>query len=147
MAVLKIKGALVVMNAMISSASGLRVHMTKMDVIANNIANVNTKDFQSSRVTLQDSFSQTIQQARQARNGNAGTNPMQVGSGVSLASIDRLETQGAMRIVDGETEVMSNTDLAVEITTMITTQRAFEANARVIPVADSMLEELVNLKA
>ena len=135
------------MNAMISSASGLGVHMTKMDVIANNIANVNTNDFQSSRVTLQDSFSQTIQQARQARNGIAGTNPMQVGNGVSLASIDRLETQGAMRIVDGETEVMSNTDLAVEITSMITTQRTFEANARVIPVVDSMLEELVNLRA
>ena len=38
---------------MLSSSSGLRVHMTKMDVIANNIANVNTNDFQSSRVTME----------------------------------------------------------------------------------------------
>ena len=41
---------------------------------------------------------------------------------------------------------MSNTDLAVEMTSMIATQRAFEANARVIPVVNSMLEELVNLR-
>ena len=44
-------------------------------------------------------------------------------------------------------ETMSNTDLAVEMTTMITSQRGFEANARVITVADEMLEELVDLKA
>jgi len=118
-------------NAMISSASGLRVHQTKMDVIAHNIANVNTNDFQASRVTFKDS----VHQARQA------------GTGVSLASIDRTETPGAMRIVDGNVETMSNTDLAIEITSMITTQRAFEANARVIPVADEMLDEVVNLRA
>ena len=135
------------MNSMFSSASGLRVHMTKMDVIANNIANVNTNDFQASRVTLKESFSQTIEQARQAANNNAGRNPMQVGSGVSVASIDRIETPGAKRVVDGNIETMSNTDLAIEITSMITTQRAFEANARIIPVADSMMEEVVNLRA
>jgi len=133
-------------NSMLSSASALRTHVTKMDVTANNIANVNTNGFQASRVTLTDSFSQTIQRARQAANNNAGTNSMQAGSGVSLGSIDRLETQGAKRIVDGEVEIMSNTDLAVEMTTMITTQRAFEANARVIPVADEMFEELANLR-
>ena len=121
-------------NAMLSSASGLRVHKTKMDVIANNIANVNTPGFQSSRVALKESFAQTIQQARQ-----------QVGTGVAIASIDRITTQGAQRVVDGEVETMSNTDLAKEITSMIVTQRTFEANARVIPVADSMLEELTNL--
>jgi len=121
--------------------------MTKMDVIANNIANVNTNDFQASRVGFAESFSQTMQQARQAASNNAGTNPMQVGSGVSLASIDRITTPGAQRIMDGEVETMSNTDLAKEITSMIVTQRAFEASARVMPVADSMLEEVVNLRA
>ena len=134
-------------NAMLSSASSLRAHMTKMDVIANNIANVNTNDFQASRVGFAESFSQTMQQARQAASNNAGTNPMQVGSGVSLASIDRITTPGAQRIMDGEVETMSNTDLAKEITSMIVTQRAFEASARVMPVADSMLEEVVNLRA
>ena len=121
-------------NAMNSSASALRVHMTKMDVIANNIANINTNDFQASRVTLQDSFARTMQE-------------QSAGTGVSLASIDRIESQGAQRLVNGEVETMSNVDLAKEITTMITTQRTFEANARVIPVADEMLEEVVNLRA
>jgi len=119
--------------------------MTKMDVIANNIANVNTNDFQASRVTLAESFSQTIQQARSASGNNVGGNSAQVGSGVSLASIDRTTHPGAMRVVDGEVETMSNTDLAIEITSMITTQRAFEANARVIPVADEMLEEVIRI--
>jgi len=135
------------MNAMQSSVSGLRANMTKMDVIANNIANVNTNDFQSSRVAFTESFSQTIEQARQAASNNAGTNPMQVGSGVAIASIDRITTPGAQRMVDGEVETMSNTDLAAEITSMITTQRTFEANTRVIPVVDSMLEDVVNLRA
>ena len=135
------------MNAMLSSASGLRVHKTKMDVIANNIANVNTNGFQSSSVGLTESFSQTMQQARSAADNNAGTNPMQVGSGVSVGSITRNPMQGAQRVVDGTVETMSNTDLAMEITSMIVTQRAFEANARAIPVADSMLEELTNLRA
>ena len=55
------------MQSMLSSASALRAHKVKMDVIAHNIANVNTNDFKSSSVTLQDSFSQTIEQARAAR--------------------------------------------------------------------------------
>ena len=135
------------MKSLLSSASGLRVHTTKMDVTANNVANVNTNDFQSSRVTLKDSFSQTIQRARQAAEEGAGTNPMQIGSGVALGSIDRIETPGPKRVFNDIVETMSNTDLAVEMTSMITTQRAFEANARVIPVADEMLEEVINLQA
>ena len=134
------------MQSMLSSASALRAHQIKMDVTAHNVANVNTDSFKSSRTTLQDSFSQTIQQARLESTGTAGTNPMQVGSGVSVGSIDISTALGATRVTGDTVEIMSNTDLAVEITTMITTQRGFEANARVIPVADLMLEELVNLR-
>ena len=136
-------------QSMLSSASALRAHQTKMDVIAHNVANVNTNDFKSSRTTLQDSFSRTIQQARMdnANTGRAGTNPMQIGSGVSIGSIDQSTNPGAKRVIGDTVEVMSNTDLAVEFTSMITTQRGFEANARVIPVVDSMLEELIDLKA
>ena len=127
-------------KSMQSGVSGLRVHKTKMDVIANNIANVNTNGFQSSSVSLAESFSQTIEQARNDRNA------MQVGSGVSIAAINRSTAQGAQRVVDGEIETMSNTDLTKEITDMIITQRSFEANARSVTMADVMLEELVNLK-
>lgn len=125
-------------QSMLSSASALRSHQTKMDVIAHNVANVNTNDFKSSRTTLRDSAPRTV--------SDVVTNPMQVGSGVSVGSIDRSKTPGAMRVTGDTTETMSNTDLAVEMTSMITTQRGFEANARVIPVADSMLRELLDLK-
>ena len=137
------------MQSMLSSASALRAHKVKMDVIAHNIANVNTNDFKSSSVTLQDSFSQTIEQARAARvdSSRAGTNPKQVGSGVSIASINRSTAPGPKIMVGDTTEVMSNTDLAVEITNMIVTQRGFEANTSVIPVVDEMLEEVSNLRA
>ena len=49
------------MRSMFSGISGLRVHQTKMDVIGNNIANVNTTAFKSSRVTFNEVFSQTLQ--------------------------------------------------------------------------------------
>ena len=129
------------MKSMLSGSSALRAHQVKKDVLAHNVANVNTNDFKSSRTTLQDSFSQTIQRVREGRN------PMQVGSGVSVASIDKSTTPGPMRVCGDTVETMSNTDLAVEMTTMITAQRGFEANTRVITVADEMLEELVDLKA
>ena len=136
------------MQSMLSSASALRAHKTKMDVIAHNVANVNTNDFKSSSVTLQDSFSRTIERARAANtdSSSAGTNPLQVGSGVSIASINRSTNPGPMIMSGNETEVMSNTDLAVEMTNMIVTQRAFEANARVIPVVDEMHEALLKRK-
>jgi len=136
------------LQSMLSSASALNAHIIKMDVAAHNVVNVNTPDFQSSAVTLQDSFTQTIQRARAANQEarNAGSNPMQVGSGVSVASINRSTAPGAEIMVSDTTEVMSNTNLAVEITNMIVTQRAFEANARVIPVTDEMMEEVTNLK-
>ena len=136
------------MRSMLSGTSSLMAHKTKMDVIAHNVANINTNDFKSSRVTLQDSFPQTIQRARMANmeTADAGTNPSQVGSGVSIASIYRSTAPGAQIMVGGTTETMSNTDLAVEMTTMITTQRGFEASARVIPVVGSMLDEVSNLR-
>jgi len=127
-------------QSMLSSASALNAHTIKMDVIAHNVVNVNTPNFQSSAVTMQESFAQTIQRVR------GGANPMQVGSGVSVASINRSTAPGAEIMVGDTTEVMSNTNLAVEMTNMIVTQRAFEANARIIPVADEMKEEVVNLK-
>ncbi|HEY8347878.1 MAG TPA: flagellar hook protein FlgE [Symbiobacteriaceae bacterium] len=70
------------MRALNSAVTGIRAHQTRMDVIGNNIANVNTVGFKSSRVTFQDVFSQTLAA------GSATTNPKQVGLGVGVASID-----------------------------------------------------------
>ncbi len=87
---------------MFSGVSGLRVHQTKMDVIGNNIANVNTVGFKSGRVTFNEVFSQTLQGASgsSAKTGRGGRNPMQIGLGVNVSSIDTLMTEGAAQRTD-----------------------------------------------
>ena len=83
------------MRSLYSAISGLRNHQTRMDVIGNNIANVNTTGFKQSRVTFQDALSQTIQGASSASGNQGGTNPMQIGLGMGLASIDTIFTDGS----------------------------------------------------
>lgn len=100
------------MRSMFSGVSGLKVHQTKMDVIGNNIANVNTVGYKSQRVTFSDVFSQTLQGASSASDdtGRGGLNPMQVGLGVNVSSIDMLMTQGAAQRTDNPFDLMINGD-------------------------------------
>ncbi|MBA1333859.1 MAG: Flagellar hook protein FlgE [Firmicutes bacterium] len=84
------------MRSLFSGVSGLRAHQTRMDVIGNNIANVNTVGYKSSRVTFQEIFSETLKGAGAPEGGRGGTNPQQVGLGISLASIDTLHTRGSI---------------------------------------------------
>lgn len=83
------------MRSLFSGVSGLKNHQTRMDVIGNNIANVNTVGFKASRVNFEDVLSQTLQSASSAQGTRGGTNPMQVGLGMSVASIDTLFTDGS----------------------------------------------------
>ncbi|MGL5674981.1 MAG: flagellar hook protein FlgE [Cellulosilyticaceae bacterium] len=98
------------MRSMYSGVSGLRVHQTKMDVIGNNIANVNTIGFKSQRVNFNEVFSQTLESATSANDatGRGGRNPMQVGLGVNVSSIDTLMTQGAAQRTDNPFDLMIN---------------------------------------
>jgi flagellar hook protein FlgE len=73
------KEVITMMRSMYSGVSGLRIHQTKMDVIGNNIANVNTVGFKSSRTVFSEVFSQTIQGSSGANENSGGTNPMQIG--------------------------------------------------------------------
>ena len=84
------------MRALYSGVSGLKNHQTRLDVIGNNIANVNTVGFKASRVVFQDLYSQTIGSGSGA-NGTTlgGENSNQVGLGASLSAIDVLHTRGA----------------------------------------------------
>jgi flagellar hook protein FlgE len=84
------------MRALFSGVSGLRNHQTRMDVIGNNIANVNTVGFKGSRVTFKEAFVQLLQGATRPAGQLGGTNPMQVGNGMSIGSIDTLYTQGSL---------------------------------------------------
>lgn len=266
-------------RAMYSASSGMRAHQTKMDIIGNNIANVNTTGFKATSVDFQDVYSQTSSPASPPAAGRGGQNPTQIGLGVQLGNANvnfsavtgiyttedplnvaiegngfftvqvagrelytrngnfYLDTEGRLVtgdgyfvldseqkqisvngdidkisklsilkdgtieaiLADGTTKEygkkigittfinpkglqkegnscysatpnsgdpvidvpggangagilncgaleMSNVDLSKEFSDMILTQRGFQANARIITVADSMIEELVNLK-
>ncbi|MEH7273618.1 flagellar hook-basal body complex protein [Neobacillus vireti] len=84
-----------------SGVSGLKGFQTKLDVIGNNIANVNTVGFKKGRVVFEDIFSQTVKgatgptPAAGATLPSGGTNPIQVGLGTRVGSIDTLHTPGS----------------------------------------------------
>ncbi|MBP7461651.1 MAG: flagellar hook-basal body complex protein [Candidatus Delongbacteria bacterium] len=96
------------MRSLTAGETGLRVHQTEMDVLSNNISNVNTIGFKSGRVTFQEIFTQTVKSATRPRGGVGGTNPIQVGLGLNVGSVDTDLTQGEM---DSTGTV---TDLAIE---------------------------------
>lgn len=87
------------MRSMFAGIAGLRAHQTMMDVVGNNIANVNTAGFKSSQVTFQESLTQLM------RGAGDGTNPMQLGLGVKVASIDGVFTQGATQVTGRSTDL------------------------------------------
>ena len=101
------------MRSLYSGVSGLRNHQTRMDVIGNNIANVNTIGYKAARTVFQDVFSQTAQtgSTNQAVNfGMGGTNPIQIGLGVRLSTIDVLHGPAPMQRTDRPLDMMINDD-------------------------------------
>jgi flagellar hook protein FlgE len=97
---------IIMMRAMYSGVSGLRVHQTMMDVIGNNIANVNTVGFKKSQVTFQEIYNETLKGAGSPQGGRAGTNPEQVGLGVSVAAINVVHSKGATQTTDNPLDLM-----------------------------------------
>jgi len=100
------------MRSMFAAVSALRNHQTRMDVICNKIANVNTVAFKSSRVTFQDVFYQTLSggSASDSANNRGGINPRQVGVGMAVNSIDTNFTQGNVEPTGVPTDVMIQGD-------------------------------------
>lgn len=95
------------LRSMYSGISGLRNFQTKLDVIGNNIANVNTYGFKKGRTVFKDLISQTVAGASAPGDARGGVNPKQVGLGSQIAAIDTLHTGGS-------TQFTGNTlDLAV----------------------------------
>jgi len=93
------------LRSMFSGVSGLRSHQTMMDVIGNNIANVNTVGYKSASVVFQDLLSQTIRGAGVPDAAAGGTNPAQVGLGVTIAGISNNFTQGASQLTGRATDL------------------------------------------
>lgn len=101
------------MRSLYSGISGLSVHQTKMDVIGNNIANVNTVGYKASRVAFSDIFYQTIQSATgpNEATGAAGQNGMQIGLGSTVSSIvSSITKNGGAQRTDNPFDIMINGD-------------------------------------
>ncbi|MEX1023037.1 MAG: flagellar hook protein FlgE [Dehalococcoidia bacterium] len=96
------------MKALFAAIAGLQNHITYMDVVGNNIANVNTQGFKASRVTFQDMLTQTISGASAPTENRGGTNPQQVGLGMKIGGVDVLHTQGSLQATG------RNTDFAIQ---------------------------------
>ena len=95
------------MRSMFSGVSGLKGHQTRMDVVGNNIANVNTTGFKASRVTFADMISQNLSGAAAPNGTLGGVNPKQIGLGMSVASTDLIYTNGSVQ------QTGKNTDVAI----------------------------------
>lgn len=95
------------MRSLFSAVSGLKSNQTAMDVIGNNVANVNTTAFKSSRTVFQDICSQTISSASAPTDTSGGMNPQQIGLGVTISSI-------GFNMSEGSTQATNNTlDFAI----------------------------------
>lgn len=98
------------LRSMFASVSGLRAHQTMMDVTGNNIANVNTQGFKSSRTTFAETLVQTVRSGGLATAARGATNPMQIGLGSLVANIDQIMTQGAALVTNRSTDIMLEGD-------------------------------------
>jgi len=83
-------------TSFIAALGALRAHQGWIDVIGNNLANSNTPGFKGSRALFADLFSITLRPGTPPNNALGGTNPLQQGLGVQLASVDRVLHQGAI---------------------------------------------------
>lgn len=93
------------MRSLFAGVSGLKSHQTRMDVIGNNISNINTVGFKSSRVTFSDILSQTQTGASSPSGSLGGTNPKQIGLGAAVASIDLIFNDGSPQATGKNTDV------------------------------------------
>ncbi len=98
------------MRALYSGVSGLQTHQIKMDVVANNIANVNTIGFKKGQVTFQDMLSQTLSGGQAGDDTTTppigGINGQQIGMGVMVGAITNIHTQGAPTTTGKATDLM-----------------------------------------
>jgi flagellar hook protein FlgE len=121
-------------RALFSGVSGIKGHQTMMDVIGNNIANINTIGFKTGRATFAETFTQTLSSATPppaiatggGRLARGGTNPIQVGLGTAIGSIDNLFAQGTIQATGQATDIAVEGDglFAVRINDSILYTRA-----------------------
>lgn len=101
----------IMLRSLYSGVSGMRGFQTKLDVIGNNIANVNTTGFKAGRVMFKDILSQTVSGVTAPVDGTqGGINAKQVGLGVTIASIDTIHTAGSAQTTNVPTDLRLDGD-------------------------------------
>lgn len=93
------------MRSMFSGVSGLRAHQTMMDVVGNNVSNVNTPGFKASQTSFREALTQTIRAAAPGADDVGGTNPIQIGLGAEVSTVDGIFTQGTTQVTGRNTDV------------------------------------------
>jgi flagellar hook protein FlgE len=93
------------LRSLSSAILGLRNQQTKMDVIGNNVSNVNSIAFKTGGVTFKDGFAQLMAPASRPDGTTGGVNPMQIGLGSEIGSIDTLFTQGNLEMTGQATDL------------------------------------------
>jgi len=94
--------------SLFAGVAGLRNHQVRMNVIGNNISNINTIGFKAGRSIFREALVQTLRGAGRPSSISGGTNPVQLGLGMEVASIDNLFTQGGLELTG------QITDLAIQ---------------------------------
>ena len=145
------------MRSLYTGITGLKNHQTRMDVIGNNIANVNTVGYKTSRVVFQDIFSQGLKGGSanaNVENGLGGTNPMQVGLGVKLSSIDVIHRPAPIAYTDNMFDMMISGDgffivakplynatrVVEDQTILVGNEEELDADGEPIPIFHSTVE-------
>ena len=116
------------LSAVNSTVSALQAYETQMDVVADNVANVNTENFKKSNATLQEGLNGTVQ-----------------------VTVKRVDTPGHryQELIGGQAveKETSNVDLTEEFPQMMVTQHAYEANMRVLQAQDRLLGTTLDILA
>lgn len=90
---------------MYTAVSGIRNQQTYLDVIANNVANSGTMGYKRGRITFEESFSLLLQGASRPPGDQGGVNPLQIGNGSSIGSIDNIFVQGNIQSTGNQTDL------------------------------------------
>jgi flagellar hook protein FlgE len=130
---------------MYSAVSGLQSHQTKMDVVGNNIANVNTYGYKANRATFADVFYTTRRAASSPNANQGGTNPSQLGYGSKVSTIDVLHTRAGAATTGRTLDVYINGDGFIAVKTADGQARYTRAGALSLDSAGNLVDRSGNM--
>ncbi|MDR1246312.1 MAG: flagellar hook-basal body complex protein [Clostridiales Family XIII bacterium] len=132
-------------GSMYSAVSGLQAHQTKMDVIGNNIANVNTYGYKTNRATFADVFYSTRRAASQPNANQGGTNPSQIGYGAKVATIDVIHTRAGAATTNRPLDIYINGDGFIAVKTADGLAKYTRAGVLSIDTAGNLVDRNGNM--